>query len=48
MADAFSALMAKTQESSLIEGFSIGRNGVTISHLQFADDTICFLKVEEE
>lgn len=46
--DAFSALMAQATSTSIIKGFNIGRNRVKISHLQFADDTICFIRDEEQ
>lgn len=32
----------------MLERFLIGRIDISISHLQFADDTICFIKVEEK
>lgn len=48
MVDAFSAIMARATSTSIIEGFSIDRNGVKISHLQFTDDTICFTRDEEQ
>lgn len=40
---AFGKLMEMAEEVGLIEGFKIGREKVTLSHLQFADDSI-FLK----
>lgn len=48
VADSFSALMSKALSNSLIEEFWIRRDGVQVSHLQFADDTICFIKDSEE
>lgn len=44
VADAFSVLMAKALSNSLIEGIGVGKDGVRVTHLQFADDTICFIK----
>lgn len=46
--DTFSALMAKVISRSLIEGFTTGRDEFSISYLQFVEDTICFIKAEEE
>lgn len=46
--DAFSALMSNTMEHSLIDDFPIGRTEVSISHLQFADDTIYFINDEAQ
>lgn len=43
VADAFSALMNRAVSSSLLKGLCVGRNGDKVSHLQFADDTICFI-----
>lgn len=48
MGDAFSALMFRTLTNSLFDGFCIGRDGVRISHLQFANDTICFINDLEQ
>jgi len=48
VADAFSSLMSKSMSSSLIEGIQIGREGVHVSHLLFADNIICFLKDSNE
>lgn len=48
MADSFSALMSKALSNLLIEGFQIEGDGVQVSHLQFADDTIYFIKDSEE
>lgn len=46
--DAFSALMFKANSLSLIEGICVGSDGFTISYLQFANDTICFMKDSED
>lgn len=46
--DSFSALMTKALDWSLMEGIQIGREDISISHLQFANDTICFLKNSKE
>lgn len=40
--------MSKVMHCVLSEGFRIGRDELAISHLQSADDTICFIKAEEE
>lgn len=48
VADAFSALMSKVILNSLIDGFCIGRDGVWFTHLEFANDTICFTNDSEE
>lgn len=42
--DSFNALMYKAWACSLAEGYQNGREDISISHLQFVDDTICFLK----
>ncbi|GAU51627.1 hypothetical protein TSUD_140380 [Trifolium subterraneum] len=39
--EGFSSLMRKAVKLNLFKGFSIGRNPVVISHLQYADDTLC-------
>ena len=33
---------------NLFEGFTIGGNGLVVSHLQYADDTLCIGKVSVE
>ena len=38
--------MQRAKQNHLFEGISVGRNGVSLSHLQFADDTIVFSKAE--
>lgn len=44
VAYSFNGLISKALATSLIEGFRIGSEGFSISHLHFADDTICFMK----
>ena len=44
MAEGFSGLMRKAREANLFEGFEVGQNGLVISHLQYADDTLCIGK----
>jgi hypothetical protein len=39
--EGFSGVMRKTVELGRFKGCAVGRVPVTISHLQFADDTIC-------
>lgn len=41
--DMLGRIMDKGVERDLVKGFSIGRDGVSISHLQFADDTLFLL-----
>lgn len=47
VADTLSNLMAKAKYRGIIKGFPNGNAGFAINHLQFADDTICFLKAEK-
>lgn len=35
------------QSCGLVEGIQLGRDGFHISHIQFANDTICFMKLDE-
>lgn len=42
VAEALGALMVKAKDIGLVKGFKISDNGKVISHLQFADDAICF------
>jgi hypothetical protein len=39
--EGFSGVMRKAVEVNLFKGFTIGRSSVVISHLQYADDTLC-------
>jgi hypothetical protein len=34
-------MMRRAVELDRFRGFKVGRNGVIISHLQYADDTLC-------
>ncbi|KAK3220120.1 hypothetical protein Dsin_014090 [Dipteronia sinensis] len=46
--EGLSALMNKATNLGLLQGASVGNNEVHLSHLQFADDTIFFLKPKIE
>lgn len=48
LADSFSALMSRVISCGLVEGVPMVRSRSYLSHFQFADDTICFLKAEVE
>jgi hypothetical protein len=39
--EGFSGVMRKVVDLEIFKGFSVGRNPVVISHLQYADDTLC-------
>ncbi|GAU33092.1 hypothetical protein TSUD_259430 [Trifolium subterraneum] len=39
--EGFSGVMWKAVELNLFRGFAIGRDPVVVSHLQYADDTLC-------
>jgi hypothetical protein len=39
--EGFSGVMRKAVEVNLFKGFSVGNDPVTLSHLQYADDTLC-------
>jgi hypothetical protein len=41
VAEGLGGLIRRAVESSRLNGFQVGRNGVVISHLQYADDTLC-------
>lgn len=43
VADVLHRLIEQTKDKNLVECFLIGMDYVTLSHLQFADDTIFFL-----
>lgn len=41
VAEGFSRLMKNVVERGLFKGFEVKRGGTIVSHLQYADDTIC-------
>ena len=41
VAEGFSGLMRNAVNRNLFRGFEVGHNGLVISHLQYADDTLC-------
>jgi hypothetical protein len=41
VAEGLGGLMKKAVEQNSFKGFEVGRNGVVVSHLQYADDTLC-------
>jgi hypothetical protein len=41
VAEGFSGVMRKAVEVGSFKGLSVGRDPVYVSHLQYADDTIC-------
>ncbi|MCI10579.1 RNA-directed DNA polymerase (Reverse transcriptase), partial [Trifolium medium] len=41
VAEGFGGAMRRAVDINLFHGFNIGRNGPSISHLQYADDTLC-------
>jgi hypothetical protein len=41
VAEGFAGLMRSSVEKNLFKGFGVGVDGLVISHLQHADDTIC-------
>ena len=45
--DGLSRLMEKSRGCGLINGFEVGKDKVMVSHLQFADDTLFFLKNDD-
>lgn len=44
--DAFSALMERAKDHPLLKRFSASRDRPFVSHLQFIDDTICFIDAQ--
>ena len=48
MVDVLRRMINKGVEGNIIESFKIGRDGVVLSHLQFADDTLLFCYGKEE
>lgn len=47
VAEAFGALLTRAFTSGLLEGFRVHENGLMVSHLQFADDTLIMCKANE-
>jgi len=41
VAEGFSGLMRNVVDRNMFKGFEVKRGGVTLSHLQYADDTLC-------
>jgi hypothetical protein len=41
VAEGLGGLMKKAVEQNRFKGFEVGRNGVIVSHLHYADDTLC-------
>ncbi|MCH80591.1 LINE-1 reverse transcriptase like, partial [Trifolium medium] len=48
VAEGLGGLMKKAVEINRFQGFEIGRQNVVISHLQYADDTLCVGKATVE
>ena len=48
MAEVLSQMLVNANQLGLARGLVVGAKRVTISHLQFADDTLIFCEVEEE
>ncbi|EOY21945.1 Uncharacterized protein TCM_014115 [Theobroma cacao] len=46
--EAFSAMLCKVESIEICKGVMIGRNGLSLTHLQYADDTIIFCDADLE
>lgn len=46
VADGLNVIIKRAEGARLIEGCTVGDNQIMVSHLQFADDTIFFLKAK--
>lgn len=46
--DGLGRIIDRAREVSLVKGLEVGKDKVEITHLQFADDTILFLRADEE
>jgi hypothetical protein len=45
--EGFSALLCQAQAEARLAGVSFGRDGQTVTHLLFADDSVVFLEASE-
>ena len=45
--DGLSRLMEKIRNCGIVKGFEVGKEKVLASHLQFVDDTLFFIKNED-
>jgi hypothetical protein len=48
VAEGLGGLMKKAVETNRFRGFKVGSNGVIVSHLQYADDTLCISEASIE
>jgi len=48
MAEVMNRLLLRASSMGLFQGLQVGRQGVTITHLQFAEDTLLFCEAKEE
>ena len=48
VAEALSRMVAEAEKQNLIKGFRVNRTAPSISHLQFADDTLIFCEANED
>ncbi|GKV43653.1 hypothetical protein SLEP1_g50917 [Rubroshorea leprosula] len=48
IAEALNGLMMKAVEENLFQGVEIGRSGLKLTHLQYADDSIFFCEANEQ
>ncbi|XP_026419431.1 uncharacterized protein LOC113315356 [Papaver somniferum] len=46
--EALNFMIKRAQEQGLLSGFQVKPNGLLVSHLQFADDTLIFLDADIE
>ena len=46
--DGLSRLVEKARCTVMINGFEVGKDNVVVSHLQFADDTLFFMKNDDQ
>lgn len=44
VAEAFNAMLSKAFLGGMVEGFEVGRNGMMVAHLQFANETLNMCK----